>query len=100
MFLLALLPQSHSVPRFLAVSTLPLTNKYADKADFSADLVLTSLGSDEAVEEVYSKLFKGQEVGLMIRHRTSTDIRPKETRVTVLSRAVKGAPRSSSTLVL
>jgi hypothetical protein len=29
----------------------------------SADIVLTSLGSDEAVEEVIGELFKGQEVG-------------------------------------
>jgi hypothetical protein len=28
----------------------------------SADIVLTSLGSDEAVESVYAELFAGQEV--------------------------------------
>ena len=32
-------------------------------ANASADLVLTSLGSDEAVTSVYNQLFKGQEVG-------------------------------------
>ena len=32
-------------------------------ATCSADLILTSLGSDEAVETVYAELFKGQEVG-------------------------------------
>jgi hypothetical protein len=36
------------------------------RTDISADLILTSLGSDEAVEEVYAKLFKGQEVSLYV----------------------------------
>lgn len=31
-------------------------------ADNRADIVVTSLGSDEAVEEVYGELFGGQEV--------------------------------------
>jgi hypothetical protein len=31
-------------------------------ADIRADIVVTSLGSDEAVEEVYAELFGGQEV--------------------------------------
>lgn len=36
---------------------------HADTLTTRADLVITSLSSDEAVEEVYTKLFDGQEVG-------------------------------------
>ena len=32
----------------------------------SADMILTSLGSDEAVEEVFTELFAGQEVGQLL----------------------------------
>jgi hypothetical protein len=44
----------HSLPY-----TLPC---YIELTDIRADIVVTSLGSDEAVEEVYAELFGGQEV--------------------------------------
>jgi len=47
-------------------ATLHACLRRKNRIDTSADLILTSLGSDEAVEEVYGKLFKGQEVSFVL----------------------------------
>jgi len=67
-----------------------------------ADMILTSLGSDEAVQGVYSQLFEGQEVS-ELRHRFSgegesaDEHRARKIKATVSVPADKVDPQSSST---
>lgn len=65
-------------------------------------MILTSLGSDEAVEAVYPELFAGQEVSTCLPFPTVAELTVHSsptTKGTELSQVDEGERQSSSTLV-
>jgi hypothetical protein len=70
---------------------------YANRWD-SADIILTSLGNDEAVEQVYAELFAGQEVSYITRSACYELMRSRIRMIKVMGscREEEGGLRSSS----